>query len=80
MHVVVPIRNEPPLSDIAGRLRHLADEIERGEWDVESCVVMLAGAREFAPATFCFGDNPDRHWLSGVFLHAAQRTLTDREE
>lgn len=79
---VVPIRNgSPPLNDIAGKLRELADRIESG-LEVPFSSVLVVG---FYPDTFtpwfgCFGDNPDRHTTSGILLHTAQMALTNRDD
>lgn len=68
---VVPLREVPSLMDLPGRLRHLADEIERCE--VQNIRTMLVvqenDAGELAIA--CFGINPSRSEVVGILTRAA---------
>lgn len=78
---VVQIRNgSPPLNDIVGKLRELADHIERNETGPFS-TVMIVGLYpdQFQPYFACYGDNPDRHTTAGLFMHCAQMALADKE-
>ena len=73
------LHDAPPLNDIAARLRHLADQIERGEVGPEAAYVVLVDSVEFEPAFYGFGRMSDRHGLAGLFMHVAQLALTDAE-
>lgn len=77
---VVPLRQEPSLADIVGRLRTLADQIEAGDYEAfQSVVVFGIPVASFKPVTFVFGANMPRHELAGLMFHGAQLALTDRE-
>ena len=77
--LVVPLRTAPPLNDIAASLRHLAAQIEAGAITPDAAHVALTFADSFQPAWYGFGNPGDRHTIAGVFMHCAQRALTDRE-
>lgn len=77
---VVPLLPVPPLNDIAARLRLLATQIESGETTPLACHVVLTFADRFQPEWYGFGNIPERHTIAGVFLHCAQRALTDAAE
>lgn len=78
---VIPLRSAPPMTDIAGQLRQLADSIERGEEDcadVRAAYVVLDREAEFLPLFHAYGEVKDRHGLAGLFLHVANLALTDK--
>lgn len=75
--VPLPVLN---LGEVTKCLRTLADRIDAGDHGaIESCVVMLLPWEQFAPLSFCYGDNMNRHRLAGTLLHAANLALTDPE-
>lgn len=77
---VVPLRTAPPLTDIAGQLRQLADRIEHGDGDytdVRAAHVVLVHDAAFRPTFHAWGDVQDRHGIAGLFLHVANLALTD---
>lgn len=83
---VVQLRAAPPLTDIAGQLRQLADWIERGaevagvdHGVVRGAYVVLDTDQQFRPIFHAFGEVKDRHGIAGLFTHCAQLALTDRE-
>lgn len=73
---VVTLRPEPPLNDIAARLRWMADGIESGEFGkIEAAYVVLGVQGEFTPLWYGFGAVADRHGICGVFSHIAHLAL-----
>jgi hypothetical protein len=53
---VVPLRDKPPLTDIVGRLRRLADDIEAGEQgDVPGILVLIPRDGGY-PTVIGYGD------------------------
>lgn len=78
---VTNLRTAPSLTDIAGQLRQLADQIERGDYaDRVRAAYVLIEAAEMRPHFHAWGDIRDRHGMAGLFLHAAQLALTDADE
>lgn len=80
---VIPLRSAPPLTDIAGQLRQLADRIEHGEAgyaDVRAAYVVLECDAEFQPMVHAWGEVRDRHGIAGLFLHVGNLALTDKEQ
>lgn len=86
--LVVPLRRAPPLTDIAGQLRQLADMIEAGGTSeagsryaaIRAAYVVLEDDDTFQPFFHAWGDVRDRHGIAGLFLHCAQLALTDRSD
>lgn len=75
---VVDLHEEPPLNDIPGRLRCLAESIESGEVeDLEAVFIVMVKRTTFTPDIAAFGDNYSRHTIAGVFQHCANIFLTD---
>lgn len=56
MAEVVNLYDAPPLNDIPGQLRHMADMIERGEVET-NCVIFIADTDEEWPQVYGWGDN-----------------------
>lgn len=53
---IIPLREAPPLSDIVGMLRRLADQIEAGEWgEVETLFAVMPRPGDY-PRLFGWGD------------------------
>ena len=52
----IPLRSTPPLNDIPGRLLQLAIDIESGEVEAESVLVVIPSSGDF-PAIFGFGEH-----------------------
>ena len=77
---VVRLRELPPLTDIAGHLRHLADRVERGEIQPEAAYVVFGMPDTLDPAFFGFGRIADRHGISGLFFHVAHLAVTNPGE
>lgn len=69
----------PPLTDIAGRLRDLADRVERGEVEPEAAYVVLVHQDSFQPSFYGYGAVADRHGIAGLFHHVAHLALTDAD-
>lgn len=81
LKAVTLLRTAPPLTDIAGQLRALATRIENGDEDaVRACYVLLDTDSECRPRFFGWGQVADRHGLAGLFMHAAQLALLDRDD
>lgn len=77
---VVRLHDLPPLTDIAGRLRHLADQVERGEIQPESAYVVFGMQDAFEPIFYGFGRIADRHGVAGVFAHVAHLVLVSERD
>lgn len=77
---VVKFREEPGLADIAGQLRQLADQVERGEVEPVAAYAVLVTEAEFEPVFYGWGKVADRHGLAGLFNHVAQLALISRRE
>jgi len=76
---LVNFRAEPGLADIAGQLRRLADEVERGEvLPLAAYTVLVTEA--FDPIFYGWGKVADRHGVAGLFNHVAQLALISRRE
>lgn len=81
LSVVSPIRGGAPLlTDIAGQLRALADQIERGEVTPEAAYTVLVMPDQFEPYFYGWGAVADRHGVAGVFTHVSILALSDRNE
>lgn len=88
LKAVVRLRSAPPLTDIAGQLRQLADTIEAGATNevgtsyasVRAAYVVLDLDEECRPIFHAWGRVADRHGVAGLFLHCAQLALTDRDD
>lgn len=71
---VVPLRSEPPLSDVPGRLRCLAACIEAGELGPYlSVAIVLEPARDAPLEVVGYGRHPSTLELVGLLTAAAQR-------
>jgi hypothetical protein len=68
---VVPFRDVPSLMDLPGRLRWLADEIERSEVQNIQTMLVLQEDDNGEVSLACFGVNPSRSEISGLLLRAA---------
>lgn len=68
---VVPLREAPSLADIVGRLRHFADRLEKGEEPMPSTLLIAAAYPDGSMGQRCFGDNPQRSEVVGLFQMAA---------
>lgn len=61
MNLVQLHDGRPPLNDIPGRLRHLADQIEKGELAPETMYVIMPRPKDF-PRLWGFGNvDGDKH-------------------
>jgi len=76
---VVNFRDKPGLIDIAGQLRRLADEVERGEVLPTAAYTVLV-TEAFEPIFYGWGRVSDRHGIAGLFNHVAQLALISRRE
>lgn len=65
---LVTLPNQPPLNDIPGRLRLLADQLECG--DVRTALV-LTESSDGQIDSFCYGTNPTRNEVIGLYTRAA---------
>jgi hypothetical protein len=75
---VVPLREEPSLMDLPGRLRWLAGEIERADVQNIRTLLVVQEDDEGEVDTACFGVNPSRTEAVGLLHRAALRI--DRSE
>lgn len=53
---VVQLRSDPPVSDIAGQLRAMADRIEAGEQEAESALFIIPKPGDY-PDIFGWGEH-----------------------
>ena len=75
---VVPLRDVPLLNDVPGRLRALADELERESAPVQSCYVVMTQPDAFLPDVRVFGENKLRRDRGRV--HALRAVGVDGSE
>lgn len=79
LSVVRQLHAQPLLTDVPGRLRHLADLIERGEvtqpqW---ALVVLDETADDFSmPNIYSYGEALPKTHVAGIFTYAAHVVLT----
>ena len=72
---VTPLRQTPPLTDIAGRLRSLADDIDAGRI-APSVLMVVWPDPAVIVAGACFGEMPDRFGLAGLLAAAQAKAAT----
>lgn len=84
---VTPLRDVPPLTDIVGLLRDMADRIERAREDpgnvyadVMAAYVVLVHDDQFEPDIYLWGKPAIDHELAGIFMHCANMVLNSRED
>ena len=75
MREAVPLRSTPPLTDVAGCLRFLADEIEAGAVQARTLAVVWDDPERTVRCR-CFGQMPDRFGLTGLLKVAADKAST----
>lgn len=74
---LVDRRGNTSLTDIAGNLRRMADDIESGALDVRSVAVAVECAQtmERAYAAFAWGEFIDNYKTAGLFQAGIQEVL-----
>lgn len=78
LKVVQLRKGAPPTTDIAGNLRILADQIERGELGPYDGVLVIGlCSGQCKPEPMMFGQTMLRHTLAGVCMHTANLILTE---
>ena len=74
---VVPIRdNLPALNDISGWLRRVADELDECDTQDVRTLILVHESQDGEIITRCFGDNPDRSKVVGMFTMAGIQAAT----
>lgn len=71
---VQEIKRSVPLTDIPGRLRDLADRIERGLLSPDLALVVFRytyPSTSTTLSTHCYGDYRSTYECNGILLHAA---------
>jgi hypothetical protein len=74
---VVKLHEQPPFTDIGGRLRRLADQIEDPENHQPRTVLTVIYQHDGTVTTRCFGDNPPRCEVLGLLQMAAANILEE---
>ncbi len=69
LRAVSSIRTKPPLTDIAGQLRVLADRIEAGELAPRAAYVVMH-CDDPPPCVFGFGEVATPHAIAGLLQQA----------
>ncbi len=84
---VTPLRDVPPLTDIVGLLRDMADRMERAREDqgdaysdVMAAYMVLVHENEFDPDIYLWGKPAMGHELAGIFMHCANMVFNGRED
>lgn len=71
---VVPLRDTPSLMDLPGCLRQLADQIEAGRTEKIETLIVLTEDESGELGSRCYGVNPTRAHVAGLFFMAAHKT------
>lgn len=71
---VVQLRDRPPIGDIVGSLRRLADEIEHGDIETRSVIVIVPA---YEPAVLVYGNFESDFWLAGMIDVARSLIVKD---
>jgi hypothetical protein len=74
---LVKLHEAPPLTDIPGRLRHLAGLVERGEFGSVVTALIVFDRVDGKLDSICYGDNPSRAEVVGLFTMAAFESAID---
>lgn len=70
--VVTLLRTIPPLTEVPGQLRHLADQIEKGEIQAECCLAIVVPDPATPPTVFTWGRGDHYRWMGALACALAQ--------